>query len=349
MKQIFIYLKITLLLNANRVTVIIAILGLFNGITAHAATGTATSNANWNVASSWSFSTGNRLPTCADTLVIPSSKTITVNNQNDYTACTSPIIIYVSGTLQFTNGNKIDLPCGSVVFILSGGTIKKSTAGGGSSTLISICGVVEWKAGDGPLMGVDTLGTPSTLPIELISFDAKQNKKAIQLNWITATEINNSYFTIEKSTNGTEFFELTKVKGAGNSTFSLSYSYVDNSPIAGVSYYRLKQTDYDGRNETFNPIAVKFLKNNSDLLDLTVLKNPFNSEINLSINSEERGDVEVKLFNLEGKQVYHSSDKLTENNLIIADGLSELKAGIYFLQVSTEMESSGMVRVVKMD
>ncbi|HQW00737.1 MAG TPA: T9SS type A sorting domain-containing protein [Bacteroidia bacterium] len=349
MNQVNIFSKRALSLKVNRFLLILAILGLFKGMSANASTGTATGNADWNVGSTWSYSTGLRLPNCADTLVIPSAYTVTVNNQNDYTACSSPMIIYVSGILQFSNGNKLDLPCGSIVYILAGGTVKKSTAGGGSSTLISICGTVEWKAGDGPLSGIDTLGTVGSLPIDLISFEGKQNKRSVQLDWITATEINNSYFTIEKSSNGTEFFEIGKVKGAGNSTYALSYMYVDNSPYTGVSYYRLKQTDYDGRNETFPPVAVKYMKSNANSLEVSLLKNPFSSDLNISINSEERGLVEVKLFDLEGKQVYRSIDKLSENNLVNVHGLSKIISGIYFLQVSTEKECSAMVRVVKMN
>lgn len=322
---------------------------IYNCSSASASTGTAVVNSIWANASTWSFDGTHRLPTCGDTLVIPSTKTVTVDNQNDYLPCGQAMIIYVYGVFQFTNGNKLDLPCGSVVFIMSGGVVKKSTAGGGTSTLISICGTTEWKAGDGPLNGIDTLGQVVVLPIDLISFEAKQHKNSIHLDWITASEINNSFFTIEKSINGREFFEIAKVKGAGNSTFSLSYTYVDHSPSEGVSYYRLKQTDYDGQNETFSPIAVKFSKRNVFDLEIEVMKNPFSDILSINVNSDIRGDLDLKLFKLDGTLIYHSREKLLEDNQISANGFSELKQGVYFLQVSMENENSQMVRVVKMN
>ncbi len=312
-----------------------------------AASGNAVSNSYWASSSTWSFNGSNRVPTCSDTLTISSSKTVTVNSQTSY-ACSSPIIVYVYGTLQFTNGNKLDLPCGSVVFIMAGGTVKKSTAGGGSSTLISICGNVEWKAGDGPLYGVDTLGRVSPLPIDLISFGAKQNSSGVQLIWTTATEINNSYFTLERSSNGTTYSEIGSVRGAGNSTFSLNYSYTDFSPLSGVSYYRLKQTDFDGKNETFKPIAINFKKSNQNSIDVEVLKNPFSDNIKLSITTQLKGESEIVIYNLSGNVVYNSNQFLSENNEINIDGLSELTSGIYFLRIKIGDKISEMVRLVKM-
>jgi hypothetical protein len=137
-----------------------------------AATGRANANGFWNVASTWSFGGTNRIPTCSDTVTIPAGRTVTVNSQQDYTACGGSMAIIVYGTLQFTNGNKLDLPSGSKVYIMNGGVVKKSGAGGGSSTLISTCGAVLWKAGDGDLFGSAVLGS-GTLLMELIAFTAQ--------------------------------------------------------------------------------------------------------------------------------------------------------------------------------
>ena len=311
-----------------------------------AVVGNAVSNGYYATSSTWSFNGTNRVPTCNDTLRISASKTVTVNTQTSY-ACTSPIIIYVYGTLQFTNGNKLALPCGSVVFIMSGGTVKKSTPGGGSSTLISICGTIEWKAGDGPISGIDTLGTVGSLPIELAAFGAKQQKDAIQINWTTATEINNSYFTIEKSTNGTEFYPLAKVRGAGNSTFNISYSYVDHAPVAGISYYRLKQTDFDGRNETFYPVAVNFKSVGDKKLNIVVSGNPFRDELKFSVVGEDRDEVEIDLLNTQGVSIYHSIENVSENNFITITNLTDIRPGIYFLRVISGPTFSKAIQVVK--
>lgn len=85
------------------------------------------------------------------------------------------------------------------------------------------------------------------LPIELLSFEAREVNHKVALRWTTATELNNDFFTVERSWNGTEWQTVDYVTGAGNSSYELNYSTWDNTPFNGVSYYRLKQTDFDGQ------------------------------------------------------------------------------------------------------
>ena len=95
-----------------------------------------------------------------------------------------------------------------------------------------------------------TLGTTSIinnpLPIELLSFNASLQGDVVELTWTTATEINNDFFTIERSQDGNTWEEVGVVSGAGNSNSVRHYQLTDNAPFAGQSYYRLKQTDFDG-------------------------------------------------------------------------------------------------------
>jgi len=88
------------------------------------------------------------------------------------------------------------------------------------------------------------LGIP--LPIELLSFEAKISGEVINLVWTTASETNNDYFTVERSKNGLDFEDIIKMDGAGTSGRGITYLAVDDNPLPNVSYYRLKQTDYDG-------------------------------------------------------------------------------------------------------
>lgn len=111
----------------------------------------------------------------------------------------------------------------------------------------------EWWIDDIYLLG--TRNTP--LPIELISFDAEYDgEKEVIIEWSTASQINNNYFTIETSTDGYEWEELTKINGCGNCNTQIDYRIVDENPFKGVSYYRLTQTDYDGVFEIFDPVSV---------------------------------------------------------------------------------------------
>src|SRR5688572_1178487 len=88
----------------------------------------------------------------------------------------------------------------------------------------------------------------SPLPVELISFDAVPvDNNKVKLDWITATEINNDYFTVEHSLDTYEWEKVTQVPGYGNSNTNIEYEAWDVDPYEGISYYRLKQTDFDGQ------------------------------------------------------------------------------------------------------
>ncbi len=78
----------------------------------------------------------------------------------------------------------------------------------------------------------------------------------VLLSWQTASEINNEKFILEKSFDANNWFKIAEVKGAGNSTNILTYSFVDDALISGTQYYRLTQIDFDGTKETFEAIDV---------------------------------------------------------------------------------------------
>lgn len=94
------------------------------------------------------------------------------------------------------------------------------------------------------------------LPIELVSFTGTPYTNKNLLQWVTATESNNDYFTIEHSEDGENWQEIKKIYGAGNSSTTKKYSFYVNEPEKMVNYYRLKQTDFDGQNKKFKTIFV---------------------------------------------------------------------------------------------
>ena len=106
------------------------------------------------------------------------------------------------------------------------------------------------------------------LPVELLNFDARvvRNQTAVSLEWETATELNNDYFTLERSADGFAWEILGTKDGAGTSVKSIFYDFIDENPLAGISYYRLKQTDFDGAYEYFDIRAVEINTAEKELL-----------------------------------------------------------------------------------
>lgn len=103
-----------------------------------------------------------------------------------------------------------------------------------------------------------SINSNNPLPITLLNFDARPNGRVVDLLWRTASEKDNDHFTVERSTDGMQFADLLRIPGAGNSSQLLEYADVDEQPLSGLSYYRLRQTDFDGT-MTWSPIAAVYM------------------------------------------------------------------------------------------
>ncbi|MBN4051534.1 hypothetical protein JYU16_01845, partial [bacterium AH-315-M05] len=164
-----------------------------------------------------------------------------------------------------------------------------------------------------------TLGSVSSanpLPIDLLSFDAKLNDDKVDLFWATASETNNDYFTIQRSVDGVDFENVTYVAGAGNSSHRLYYTAIDNDPYYGVSYYRLKQTDYDGKYEYSKVIAINYLLNED--YNIAVYPNPSDGSFYVNIKGNKDDEVLVVVIDVLGKEHYSKVIILDEGEYILA-------------------------------
>tara|TARA_B100000809_G_C15139852_1_gene532593 strand:- start:5504 stop:7291 length:1788 start_codon:yes stop_codon:yes gene_type:complete len=140
----------------------------------------------------------------------------------------------------------------------------------------------------------------SPLPVDLIDFSVQIVEANVEVLWSTATEINNNFFTIEKSTDAINFEFVGEVTGAGNSNSLQEYTYIDDNLLEGVSYYRLKQTDFDDEFKYFSPKTINSKSSGEGLKIRGVTPNPFSIQFTLSIESENAGIAEFTMFNING-------------------------------------------------
>ena len=179
------------------------------------------------------------------------------------------------------------------------------------------------------------------LPIDLLSFTASHKDEMILLEWETASETNNEWFTIEKSNDGWDFEEVITIPGAGNSNQLLSYEAIDENPYNGISYYRLKQTDFDGQYEYSKMVPVNF---NKDMgMSIALWPNPAIDYLMISINHEldqameitlENTETTISIYNAQGEALKQGQVvTITENYRI---DLSMLEPGMYFLIINSK-------------
>ncbi len=164
-----------------------------------------------------------------------------------------------------------------------------------------------------------TLSNP--LPIELVDFTAILNDDHISLNWITESELNNDFFSIERSTDGMEFSVLGTVKGAGTTSHRKEYAFMDSDLSSSLFYYRLRQTDFDKKSTYSKVIRVAL----TETTELIAYPNPTPKGI-MRINS--KGD--FALYNNLGQMVV----KVIDSNQM---DVSQLPSGIYTLRSSNGM------------
>jgi Beta-propeller repeat len=169
------------------------------------------------------------------------------------------------------------------------------------------------------------------LPVKLIAFNALLDNKKVNCTWETASEINNNYFTIERSTDGNNFESIGRVKGKGNTNTNTRYRFTDNNPFAGISYYRLKQTDFDN---TYSYSSIQRVGSTEKLSSTISLYYENNNPI-VKINAEEAGNAIIELISLAGVPLFTQEQATTlgENTIPINNNGT---SGFYLLKVQLE-------------
>jgi hypothetical protein len=175
-----------------------------------------------------------------------------------------------------------------------------------------------------------TAANGGALPVKLLAFTGFRKGNKNVLNWVTATEQNNKGFEVETSANGSDFKNIGWVAGAGNSNVLQTYTFTDHfanqsttqNSQPPISYYRLKQFDFDGHFEYSNTIFIK----NTDIETLVIYPNPTNDIVTISVETYDR-ELPTELRDIHGKLIY------SYKSVPYQIDLSTLPAAVYLLQI----------------
>ncbi|MDD3740367.1 MAG: T9SS type A sorting domain-containing protein [Bacteroidales bacterium] len=173
---------------------------------------------------------------------------------------------------------------------------------------------------------------PYPLPVDLAMFTAICDNKNVKISWQTQSEINNDYFSLEKSTNGKDFFEIYKVLGCGNCNFINNYEYIDNSE--GTNYYRLKQTDFDGTPSYSEIISSNCEQSTNEISCYT--SNSGKLCVDFQIPNDR--NYQLDLFDSAGKLVF-KKDIYNDYNSSYSFDINNLSDGIYYLNIYNKTNS----------
>ena len=260
----------------------------------------AVSNGNWNNNSSWDL---NRVPVSGDTVTIPAGKTITITDNQTF----GFLFIKVYGTLKLAGG-KLNLDNTSSILVFGGAKI---TSSGNSVDKIKIGNTEKYRGSDpdvnGAQMADQTTGGGfigfSPLPVKFIAFNISKQNNNVIVEWVTAEEVNSSYYQIERSLNGNEWTAIGTVKAALNSNTTKSYSFTDKNISARIVYYRIKQVDAD---EKFVITPVRSIKMQGGTTEIKISA-ASNNSVYINFSEELKHNVTISITSFTGQNISKQS------------------------------------------
>ena len=189
---------------------------------------------------------------------------------------------------------------------------------------------------DPVIIGVNFSGS---LPVKLASFTAKADVDKVKLAWSTTSETNNQFFTVQRSGNGKDFRDIATVDGAGSLDKLKEYSHIDLSPLHGTSYYRLKQTDFDGTSSLSRIVLVKM--NAGENVEFSVFPNPVTDHLTLDLPALKNvsASLSYEIIGENGKRLFSGNGTLTEINAAADKVLPRIHTGLYVLRIFDTSDS----------
>ncbi|MEM9919083.1 MAG: T9SS type A sorting domain-containing protein [Bacteroidota bacterium] len=255
--------------------------------------------------------------------------------------------ISYEGSFTATNGDAIGLtstdigvaetgstPVGQSLQLSGDITVGGQTAspGGWTAPSASTAGALNSSVGQEVLVA---------LPVVLAGFDVSVANKAVQVSWTTAAELNNDYFVVEHSTNGSQFKALEMVIGMGNSAATQNYDYIHEAPAQGMNYYRLRQVDFDGT-ATYSEIKTAQLEGKKEF---KVFPTIATTSVQLALQEANRENGLIEVFNFNGQLLKTAILPAGSNNERF--DVQDLEPGQYLirLQVGQQVENARFIKL----
>lgn len=171
------------------------------------------------------------------------------------------------------------------------------------------------------------------LPVELLAFEARVTEPAVELTWSTATELNNDFFTLERSVDGINFDVIAAVAGMGTTNETSHYEFTDSNPLLGMAYYRLSQTDFDGTQVMLGVRAVNLIPAGTAF---SIFPNPLrDSRLRLQATGLDKSRASfLRITDLSGRSIYETVFR-TESELLVQDLVLDrpLQPGLYMAEL----------------
>ncbi len=244
-----------------------------------------------------------------------------------------------SGQLGDNSGSNQNVPV-QVTNIWGGSIIAIAAGPGGNHALLEKSDGTVWtfgsdasgQLGDGGANANQPTAVQATplcsviMPVELLYFTANCENKNAKLNWATGSEQNCDFFSVERSNDGISFSPIGIVAGSGNSSTEKKYSYTDNEPSSGISYYRLKEVDYDKKYEysSFREINVKSFG------EINIYPNPCTD--NFFLESKEAGEIKITVADLSGRETVNRTE-IFDNAAVRKINIPDLASGVYAVHI----------------
>lgn len=281
-----------------------------------------------NLTYTWSI----QLPNGATSLSIGSSNAAAIEGYAFYLTTECPDTD-MDGTPNYLDTNSDDDLCPDA--IEGGGTLDETD-------------LVEWTSVSPLSLPVDANGIPVSagtgqtggssldenlldpncdqlLPVELVFFTGVKKDEGSLLKWLTASEIENDYFVVQRSRNGLDFVEIGRVDGAGTSMEEHSYEFLDRDISLGTYYYRLMQVDFDGAANFSNVVVLEYQGKNQ----FEVFPNPTDDKLYVNFGASQSSTAKLKIINMLGQVLYESDEALERGVNLIELSLANVPAGTY--------------------